>query len=43
MKEICKDDCEDKTDVHMKTIDLVFSDETIEAEKTSCSFNKRNG
>ena len=33
MKEICKDDCEDKTDVHMKTIDLVFSDETIEAEK----------
>lgn len=33
MKEICKDDCEDKTDVHMKTVDLVFSDETIEAEK----------
>ncbi|MDD6572223.1 MAG: hypothetical protein PUF12_07575 [Thermoflexaceae bacterium] len=31
--EICPDDCADKTDIHMKTVDLVFSSEISEAGK----------
>ncbi|MGN0329479.1 MAG: hypothetical protein ACI4D4_10950 [Lachnospira sp.] len=31
--EIFPDDCVDKTDVHLKTVDLVFSEKTSEAEK----------
>lgn len=31
--EICPDDSADKADVHLKTVDLVFSEETSEAEK----------
>lgn len=31
--EICPDNCADKTDMHLKTVDLVFSEEASEAEK----------
>lgn len=31
--ELCTDNCADKTDVHLKTVDLVFSEEASEAEK----------
>ena len=31
--EICPDNCADKTDIHMKTVDLVFSSEISEAGK----------
>lgn len=31
--EICPDDRTDKTDVHLKTVDLVFTEESSEAEK----------
>ncbi len=31
--EICSDNCTDKTDIHLKTIDLVFSEESAESEK----------
>ena len=32
-REICTADCEDKTELHLKTINLVFSNETEEMEK----------
>ena len=31
--KICPNDCADKTDVHLKTVDLVFSEDKSEAEK----------
>ena len=31
--KICPNDCVDKTDVHLKTVDLVFSEDNSEAEK----------
>ena len=31
--KICPSDCIDKTDVHLKTVDLVFSEDNSEAEK----------
>lgn len=31
--EICTEDCEDKTDIHLKTVDFVFSNETEKMEK----------
>lgn len=31
--EICPTNCEEKIDVHLKTVDLVFSEEAAEAEK----------
>lgn len=32
-REICPNDCTDKSDLHLKTVDLVFTKETSEAEK----------
>lgn len=32
LKEISPEDCEDKTDIHLKTVDLVFTEEPQEAE-----------
>lgn len=31
--EICTEDCADKTDIHLETVDLVFTNETEEMEK----------
>lgn len=31
--EICTEDCTDKTDIHLRTVDMIFSEETEEAEK----------
>ena len=31
--KICPNDCADKTDMHLKTVDLVFSEDKSEAEK----------
>lgn len=40
---ICTEDYETKTDIHMKTVDLVFTEETIEAEnKLLHSINEMN-